>query len=400
MSVALRQVRGSARSISRRYREARMVVHAFRSGNHPVAAHLIVTRRCNLSCSYCNEYDNFSAPVEFALLERRIARLAELRTTIITLSGGEPLLHPELERIIATIRRHGILATLLTNGTLLTPDTIKMLNRAGLHQLQISIDQIRPDKNSRKCLQVLDRKLEILAEYAEFEVNINTVLGGLLNRPQDALAIAQRAKRLGFSGTVGLIHDGNGQAIALTPEQRETLKKIVALNKPFYSAARYDRFQENLAAGKPNDWHCRAGSRYLYVCEDGLVHLCSQQRGYPAIPLEHYTARDFDREYHSRKSCSPFCTISCVHKVAMLDKFREAPLEALLDLSEAYGRGRSLDNLPRAVRFLTWMFLTGRGRQFWTKAAVRLFGVDTPSESAARKLPVIQKPLTGSTDLD
>jgi MoaA/NifB/PqqE/SkfB family radical SAM enzyme len=348
-----------------------MVVSAFRSGTHPVSAQLVVTRRCNLSCSYCNEYDDFSAPVPADDLEKRIGRLAEMQTAIITLTGGEPLLHPELGRIISTIRQGGILASLLTNGTLLTPERIQMLNRAGLDQLQISIDQVSPDRNSRKCLQVLEKKLRILNEYAEFDVNINTVLGGPLNHPQEALAIACRARQLGFSGTVGLIHDGTGQAIPLTPEQREIQKKIIALNKPFYSFARYDRFQENLVEGRPNEWHCRAGSRYLYVCEDGKVHLCSQRRGYPATPLDRYGQSDFDREYRSKKPCSPYCTISCVHKVAALDKFRESPLEALLDLSETYGKGRSLQNLPFPVRILTWMFLTGRTRRLFTKAAVR-----------------------------
>lgn len=209
-----------------------MVVRAFRSGNHPVSAHLVVTRRCNLSCSYCNEFDTFSAPLPVEDLERRIARLAEMRTAIITLSGGEPLLHPELDRIIRTIRQHGIMATLLTNGTLITPDRVEKLNKAGLDQLQISIDQLKPDKNSRKCLQVLERKLQILAEYAEFDVNINTVLGGPLDQPEEALTIARKAKRLGFSGTVGLIHDGAGQAIPLTSEQREIQRRSSLSTSP------------------------------------------------------------------------------------------------------------------------------------------------------------------------
>ncbi|RPJ54849.1 MAG: radical SAM protein [Acidobacteria bacterium] len=355
-----------------------MVVRAFRSGDHPVAAHLVVTRRCNLSCSYCNEFDTFSRPVPFEDLERRVDRLAQMGTAIITLSGGEPLLHPELDRLVRAIRQRGILATLLTNGTLLTAERIETLNRAGLDQLQISIDQVKPDTNSRKCLQVLDRKLRLLAEYAEFDVNINTVLGGPLGQAEDALTIARRAKSMGFSGTVGLIHDGTGKAIALSARQRQVQKSIIALNKPFYSFARYDRFQENLAEGKPNDWHCRAGSRYLYVCEDGRVHLCSQQRGYPAIPLDRYGKQEFLREYRSRKPCSPYCTISCVHKVAALDKFRESPVEALLDLSEAYGQSRSLENLPLPVRVMTWMFLTGKPRRLFAKAAIRVFGADAP----------------------
>ena len=45
------------------------------------------------------------------------------------------------------------------------------------------------------------------------------------------------------------------------------------------------KFQEDVADGREHNWRCRAGARYLYICEDGLVHYCSQQRGYPGIPL-------------------------------------------------------------------------------------------------------------------
>jgi len=107
----------------------------------------------------------------------RIDRLADLGATIITLSGGEPTLHPDLDVIIRRIRGRGAIATLITNGLLLTPDRIRALNRSGLDYLQISIDNLAPDDVSKKSLRVLDRKLEWLAQYAEFGVTINSVSG-------------------------------------------------------------------------------------------------------------------------------------------------------------------------------------------------------------------------------
>jgi MoaA/NifB/PqqE/SkfB family radical SAM enzyme len=99
-----------------------------------------------------------------------------------------------------------------------------------------------------------------------------------------------------------------------------------AINRPWqvvknlYSGIR--SFQDNLVDGRPNDWRCRAGARYLYVCEDGLVHYCSQQRGYPAVPLETYTIDDIRREFRTLKSCAPFCTVGCVHRVSTMDGWR------------------------------------------------------------------------------
>jgi hypothetical protein len=93
-----------------------------------------------------------------------------------------------------------------------------------------------------------------------------------------------------------------------------------ALEKTSYAQVNY--FQDAIAGGRPNRWRCRAGSRYLYVCEDGLVHYCSQQRGYPAKPLADYTIDDIRREFLTEKGCAPHCTVSCVHQVSYFDFWR------------------------------------------------------------------------------
>ncbi|MGB9103241.1 MAG: radical SAM protein, partial [Terriglobales bacterium] len=79
-------------AIHRRSREWMMIAKALVSTRHPVLAHIILMRRCNLSCSYCNEYDAVSKPVAMETIFQRIDKLASLGTTIVTISGGEPLL--------------------------------------------------------------------------------------------------------------------------------------------------------------------------------------------------------------------------------------------------------------------------------------------------------------------
>jgi MoaA/NifB/PqqE/SkfB family radical SAM enzyme len=297
-----------------------MLAKGLVSKRHPVLAHVVPTRRCNLSCSYCNEYDSFSKPVPTEQMLRRIDHLAALGTTIIGISGGEPLLHPDLEAIVKRIRQHGILAGVMTNGYLLTPQRIERLNRAGLDHLQISIDNVLPDDVSKKSLKVLDRKLQMLAQYAIFQVNINSVLGSSVRHPEDALTVARRALELGFTSTLGILHGHDGQLHPLDAQQQQIFAQVSRLGKRSY--ARLNRFQRNLSRGLANEWQCRAGSRYLYVCENGLVHYCSQQRGFPAVPIEEYTPDHLAREYHTLKACAPFCTVSCVHQVAVIDNWR------------------------------------------------------------------------------
>jgi MoaA/NifB/PqqE/SkfB family radical SAM enzyme len=304
----------------RKLREARMIVKGLISTRHPLLAHIIPIRRCNLACTYCNEFDEHSEPVPTEEMYRRIDRLGAMGTSIITISGGEPLLHPDLDGIIQRIRKNGIIAGLITNGYLLVKERIERLNRAGLEYLQISIDNAIPDEVSKKSLKVLDAKLQLLAGHAEFHVNINSVLGSGVKNPEDALSVARRAIELGFTSTIGLIHDGNGQLQPLEAREREIFEEVMSLGKQ--SFARVNAFQRNIAAGKENTWRCRAGSRYLYICEDGLVHYCSQQRGYPGIPLAEYSDEQRRREYFTQKFCAPRCTVSCVHQVAVVDNWR------------------------------------------------------------------------------
>jgi MoaA/NifB/PqqE/SkfB family radical SAM enzyme len=320
MSSSQKTLRRRLNDLRRKVRGAREMLRALASTDHPLLAHIIPIRRCNLACTYCNEFDDFSQPVPTETMFQRVDKLAELGTSVITISGGEPLLHPELDAIIGRIRKNGTISGLITNGYLLVAERIQRLNQAGLEWLQISIDNVTPDDVSKKSLKVLDKKLQLLAEHADFHVNINSVVGGGVRHPQDALTIGKRALELGFSSTIGIIHDGQGQLQPLGDEERRIYHEMKSMEKRSFT--RVNAFQDNIALGRPNQWRCRAGARYLYICENGLVHYCSQQRGYPAIALENYTVADIRREFVTEKSCAPHCTVSCVHQVSIFDSWR------------------------------------------------------------------------------
>ena len=312
----------------RTVRAARKFLRGLLDTQHPLLVHLVPIRRCNIDCGYCNEYDKVSPPLPFETMCERIDKLAELGTSVVAFSGGEPMLHPQLDDLIRRIRSHGMMAGLITNGYFLVEDRIKKLNAAGLDYLQISIDNVVPDEVSKKSLKVLDAKLKLLAAHATFQVNINSVLGGGIKNPEDARTINRRARELGFTTSIGIIHDGLGQLKPLGPAERavydDVSRRINGTSQVLaniYSGIR--DFQLNLVEGKPNTWRCRAGARYLYICENGLVHYCSQQRGMPGIPLAHYTAHDIRREFNAPKSCAPMCTIGCVHRVSFMDFWRK-----------------------------------------------------------------------------
>ncbi len=335
-----------ASSFSRFTRGVKHTIKAFASTKHPVLVHIVPMRRCNLACTYCNEYDKTSDPVDIDVMLARIDKLAEFGTSVVTISGGEPMMHPEIYDIIARIRHHGMIAGLISNGYYFQVDKIQKLNEAGLDYLQISIDNVTPDDVSKKSLKVLDAKLVNLRDHAKFKVNINSVVGGGVANPDEALQIANRARELGFSSTVGVIHDGDGLNKGLTDREKEVYKEIK--DKGARSYARWNWFQDDLVEGKEHVWKCRAGSRYLYVAEDGIVSWCSQQRGTPGIPLLEYTQSDLTREYHTEKWCAPTCTIQCVHQTALLDAWRD-PQISLSEYNKRYSNGLKKETVAQVL---------------------------------------------------
>ena len=107
MPTAAVKLRRKLKTIERDAHGLWQILKAIASTDHPLLAHLIPIRRCNLACTYCNEFDDFSKPVATDLMLRRVDRLKELGTSVVTISGGEPLLHPDLDAIIHRMRERG-----------------------------------------------------------------------------------------------------------------------------------------------------------------------------------------------------------------------------------------------------------------------------------------------------
>ena len=152
--------------------------------------------------------------------------------------------------------------------------------------------------------------------------NINSVLGISDERTRDVIVVAETAAKYGFFHSVGVLHDDRGSVKPLSPTQMAAYRRVTQISPSAVHGLNYRLFQKNLMRGQPNSWKCRAGARYLYICEHGKVHWCSQRRGYPGIPLLEYTRSDIEREFDTQKACSPLCSLSCVQQMSMFDRWR------------------------------------------------------------------------------
>jgi MoaA/NifB/PqqE/SkfB family radical SAM enzyme len=285
----------------------------------PVLAQLVVTRRCNLSCGYCFEYDKVSKPVPVEVLKSRIDEFKRLKVVFVTLNGGEPLLHPQIAELVRYISDSGMIPMMNSNGHILKPALIKSLNEAGLFGIQISCDSLEDNNVTKKSMKRLRPKLEMLQKHAGFLVRINGVLGS--GPPQEAVEVAKIVLSYGFDFQCSLVRDENGSAMFLNEETYAAYMEIRKLRGRL-PAILNDNYQIPLAKGEDVKWKCRSGARHFEVDGEGLVHLCQPRTGSPAKRLEDYTVEDIKQHFYAEKTCSKRCSVAYAHLGSRMDSFR------------------------------------------------------------------------------
>lgn len=305
----------------------------------PLYCQLVVTRRCNLSCGYCSEYDSSSPPVPYAELCRRIDALHRLGAFHLCLHGGEPLMHPDLARLVEYAARASQVSV-ITNGVLLTDELVDELGRAGLFHMQVSVDALRPDATLyiQKSLKTMRGRLERLRDRARFRVVVNLVL--CERTREDFRAMVDTVAALGLPLTVGLVHDDKGGA-AIRGDDYVTLYRYY---EERFGSPHFVEFDYGLALlrGEQPEWRCRAGARYLYVDEDGRVQLCPTQRGRIDKPIAEYTTADVRAHYRTAKGCEAGCSVMCAYRPSVVDN---QPLSIL---------GAAMRNLQHKLQRRRW----------------------------------------------
>ena len=203
----------------------------------------------------------------------------------------------------------------------MTERWIDRLNEADLTLLQISVDNMEPNESSEKSWRALEGRLALLADHARFAVNVNAVLGACT--PDETARVAASVRGLGFFMTLGLMHGPDGQAephlfdpraLQLYDEVRHQARRSVLHRIG-------ERWERQVLRHGTAPWTCRAGARFLYVDETGVVSFCSQRRGEPGIPLAAYGTEHL-RRGRQPKGCESGCTLSCVRRASALDAWR------------------------------------------------------------------------------
>jgi PqqA peptide cyclase len=177
------------------------MTNAPRSPGPPLWLLLELTYRCPLHCVFCYN------PLDFASVERELATedwlrvLREARAlgaVQLGLSGGEPLVRDDLEKIVEEAHRLGFYVNLITSGVGLNESRIRSLKTAGLDHIQLSFQDSTREMNDflshTRTFDLKERVAALIKQYA-YPMVLNCVLHRL--NIDHVGAIIEMAERLG-----------------------------------------------------------------------------------------------------------------------------------------------------------------------------------------------------------
>ena len=102
-----------------------------------------ITRSCNLDCVHCRSTsgaDAFDSSFDTAQAKQLLDEIASLSSPVIVLSGGEPLLRPDLFEIARHGTGIGLRMCIATNGVLVTDTICEEMNAADIKMVSLSLD--------------------------------------------------------------------------------------------------------------------------------------------------------------------------------------------------------------------------------------------------------------------
>jgi MoaA/NifB/PqqE/SkfB family radical SAM enzyme len=153
--------------------------------SHPVLCNYYVTYRCNASCGFCDIWEKPSPYVTEENVIQNLSDLKKLGVKVIDFTGGEPLLHQQIDKFLAKAKEMGFITTLTTN-TLLYPKMAERL-KGLIDMLHFSLDSpVKEEHDASRgvaCYDFLIESISIATYLGErpdilftvFEHNINKI---------------------------------------------------------------------------------------------------------------------------------------------------------------------------------------------------------------------------------
>jgi radical SAM protein with 4Fe4S-binding SPASM domain len=201
----------------------------------PLLVSYTITRACNLRCLHCHVSAREPMPDELTLKEaiHTIDEMHSLGTQAVIFSGGEPLLRKDFVlQLIEHCDDLGIIPAMLSNGLLMTPQTVLELQEAGLKAVGLPIDSVVPEKHDhlRNVPGSFGKTLQAIKACLELDLEVVVTTMALKDTYTEMPARIEYLNSLGVDevAVYDLVPVGRGKDVmdnAMTMEQRVNLIK-------------------------------------------------------------------------------------------------------------------------------------------------------------------------------
>ena len=285
---------------------------------HPVLCNYYVTYRCNATCSFCDIWEKPSPYVTLESVTRNIRDLKRLGVKVIDFTGGEPLLHRQIDQILLLAKQQKFITTLTTNSLLYPKYAEKLKGKVDM--LHFSLDSPHKEEHDRmrgvKCFDFVMESIRIARSLGErpdilftvFEDNVGQIeiLWKEICLPNDLVLILNPVFEYNAVTTGGKLSASTLEALSYWSKQ-----KNIYLNDAFI-ALRQDGGNHTK---KPV---CRAGSSTVVISPENKLIVPCYHLGTDAFPIEEnlYDLYYSDKvqkliALEGRLAACEGCTINC-----------------------------------------------------------------------------------------
>lgn len=303
--------------------------------------HIAPTRKCNLRCEYCYQYDDVAGEMSLDSFKAIIDNNHRLGLSIVAFTGGEPLIWKHLDEAIEYCTQKNIFTQLTTNGILLSEDRINRLKEVGLDYLMVSVDAVRKKPYSRKTLSDNPELIGLL-KYAKSK-RIITSWNAVLTRDnyEDIYELVEISNRERIPISIGIItpppnkeDKWGGRGLELQDRHDSSLlKKIIERLKDYkdkkYPIIEPRKYFEDIKKFLNGEfaWDCSlAKARTIQVSPASEIYWCSKLNlvsPYKAGSLSRTQLNVFKKELIGIiKECNQNCYSNCAYNGYYLQKYK------------------------------------------------------------------------------
>ncbi len=269
-----------------RWEKTRLAYKYYRNvfQKRPVSVNLEVTKRCNATCDFCDYWKTKKENVidDYGPIVKKIDPM------MITITGGEPFLRPNLPDIIRNIKRAVPLSymAMITNASLLNLTKAKELLEVGLNQLSISVDFLDERHDKSRGIPGLWKHIETivpqLSQMGFDTINLNWII--MEENFDQTKAVAEKAKEWGVRVSYTSYCDlkNMNDSHYLSEKNLEKFPSLIQELLQFKHKYKTIRSSDYFLSLMPRYYkheridECPAGLRWVQITPEGWFKPCSE----------------------------------------------------------------------------------------------------------------------------